>query len=50
MPIIKITVLNDDITKSVTAKGEGYPPIGFWAIKNLIRYIKDQIKWEDVKE
>lgn len=49
-PTIKITVQNDNITKSVTAKGEGYAPISFWAIKNVIRYLKDQIKWEEVKK
>ena len=49
-PIIKVTVQNDNITKSVAIKGESHDPVGFWAISSLILYVADQIKWEEVKE
>jgi len=44
-----ITVRSSLGEKSVTSKGK-FEPIGLWAIKTVILQVKEQIKWEEVKE
>jgi len=45
-----ITVIHNNVVKSVSSTGGEYYPIGFWAISNLIRYLNDGIKWEIIKK
>jgi TonB family protein len=44
-----ITVKHNNITKSVTSTGGEFYPISFWAIANLIKFFKSEIKWEIIK-
>jgi len=49
-PVITISVKVDSTEEYVSFRGSDNIPIGLWALNQLILYVNDQIKWEEVKE
>ena len=49
IPKTTITLKFNNKIRTVSAYGDEHTPIGWWAIKNLIVHIKEQIKWEIIK-
>lgn len=48
-PVITIKINFGSTENYVSFRESDNIPIGLWALNKLILYVKDQIKWEEVK-